>query len=39
VGGDSESKVQSTYCITHLELVDKVLEKEKYTPNTQETMK
>jgi hypothetical protein len=40
VDGGNESKVQNTYnCITHLELVDKVLEKERCTPNAQETMK
>jgi hypothetical protein len=40
VGDGSESKVQNTYNrVTHLELVDKVLEKERCTPNAQETMK
>jgi hypothetical protein len=40
VGGGSESKVQNTYdCITHLELVNKVLEKERCTQKAQETMR
>jgi hypothetical protein len=38
--GSHESKAQSTYNhITHLELVDKALEEERCTPNTQATMK